>query len=502
MEACARAGRDARAAHPRRVEPDRRRRSAGGAAPDAAYWRRHLREPVRFADGIASLHRDGYRDFPRGRPAPDADRAGAAVAARSTARILLTSLRRGKDDWHELMHSLAALYVRGARVDWAGVDRPYGIRARRCRPIRSSAARSGSHRRHRARIGRPPCRAAPHALLGASLATAVPIFETMLSAQRPAYLGEHRVQGAALVAGPVFLEMAQACAHELRGPANRAVEQFVIREPLVLPEAGRMVQLHFAPEPDGALPFSVHSRTSDGSGDWQLHATGRLVSATAASAYGGAQTPLHQIEQALGAASPCDPYYEKLAGLGIQLGRVLPQPQAGTATPPRGAGVAGPAAGMRSDAVCWAHPGLLDGALQAVGLCVPQSEGGSEIYLLTEIDRVELAGPLPAQLLCHARLHDAHEPQPAQWRADVTLRANDGTVLGVIHGATLRRASRDALSRAVGAASDNGSVLPGRLGTGAGVAACIHDAAGAGAVHAARTGPVRIARGRARRLDL
>ena len=29
-----------------------------GGAQDAIYWRRHLREPVRFADGLASLHRD------------------------------------------------------------------------------------------------------------------------------------------------------------------------------------------------------------------------------------------------------------------------------------------------------------------------------------------------------------------------------------------------------------------------------------------------------------
>ena len=71
-----------RAAHPGRVEPDRRRALPVRRCPDAVYWRRHLREPVRFADGIASLHRDGYRGFPRGRPAPDVDRAGTAFAAR------------------------------------------------------------------------------------------------------------------------------------------------------------------------------------------------------------------------------------------------------------------------------------------------------------------------------------------------------------------------------------------------------------------------------------
>ena len=40
----------------------------------------------------------------------------------------LTSLRRGKDDWSELLGSLGELHVRGVQVDWDGVDRPYSRR--------------------------------------------------------------------------------------------------------------------------------------------------------------------------------------------------------------------------------------------------------------------------------------------------------------------------------------------------------------------------------------
>ncbi len=41
------------------------------------------------------------------------------------AKLLLGSLRRGKDDWRELMTSLGKLYARGAKLDFAGVDRAY-----------------------------------------------------------------------------------------------------------------------------------------------------------------------------------------------------------------------------------------------------------------------------------------------------------------------------------------------------------------------------------------
>jgi acyl transferase domain-containing protein/SAM-dependent methyltransferase len=99
----------------------------GGAAPDALYWRRHMREPVRFADGIKALYGDGYHTFLEVGPHPTL----IALAQQSLPEhgiCLLTSLRRGKDDWSELLTSLADLHVNGVPVDWAGVDRPYARR--------------------------------------------------------------------------------------------------------------------------------------------------------------------------------------------------------------------------------------------------------------------------------------------------------------------------------------------------------------------------------------
>ena len=97
---------------------------AGWGRTDALYWRRHMREPVRFADGINALYGDGYRIFLEVGPHPTL----MALAQRSLPEretLCLTSLRRGKDDWRELLTSLADLHVHGVRVDWAGVDRPY-----------------------------------------------------------------------------------------------------------------------------------------------------------------------------------------------------------------------------------------------------------------------------------------------------------------------------------------------------------------------------------------
>ena len=95
-----------------------------GAAPDPLYWRRHMREPVRFADGIKKLHGDGYRIFLEVGPHPTLI-ALAQQSLPESGTHLLTSLRRGKDDWSELLNSLGKLHVHGVPIDWAGVDRPY-----------------------------------------------------------------------------------------------------------------------------------------------------------------------------------------------------------------------------------------------------------------------------------------------------------------------------------------------------------------------------------------
>ena len=98
-----------------------------GVAPDAIYWRRHMREPVRFADGIKALRDDGFRIFLEVGPHPTL-LALARESLPEEGNLFLTSLRRGKQDWNELLASLADLHVHGVPVDFAGFDRPYARR--------------------------------------------------------------------------------------------------------------------------------------------------------------------------------------------------------------------------------------------------------------------------------------------------------------------------------------------------------------------------------------
>ena len=91
------------------------------AAPDKFYWRRHLREPVRFGDGMLAL---GKLDCG---PFSSSDHTRCCCRSRKSA-----SETKGKSapGWRRsigksrmstsITEMLAALYLAGRRIDWTG----------------------------------------------------------------------------------------------------------------------------------------------------------------------------------------------------------------------------------------------------------------------------------------------------------------------------------------------------------------------------------------------
>jgi acyl transferase domain-containing protein len=97
---------------------------AGDEVTQPSYWRRHARLPVQFAGGMGALHKLGHRVFVELGPHPTLLGMGRACVL-DEAGVWVASMRRGREDWRELLGSVAALYARGVDVDWTGFDRDY-----------------------------------------------------------------------------------------------------------------------------------------------------------------------------------------------------------------------------------------------------------------------------------------------------------------------------------------------------------------------------------------
>ena len=91
-------------------------------APDVDYWRQCPLATVRFEEGLADLHQDGYRDFLIIGP----DATLVPVTKRclpEESNLFLASARSDEEDWRDIANTLAQLYARGMTINWAGSQR-------------------------------------------------------------------------------------------------------------------------------------------------------------------------------------------------------------------------------------------------------------------------------------------------------------------------------------------------------------------------------------------
>ncbi|WP_051926434.1 type I polyketide synthase [Streptomyces durhamensis] len=82
----------------------------------AAYWVRHVRDAVRFADGVARLDEQGVRTYLE--LGPGGVLTSMARAGADHESLLVPALRARRPEAQALLAAVAALYVHGVEPDW------------------------------------------------------------------------------------------------------------------------------------------------------------------------------------------------------------------------------------------------------------------------------------------------------------------------------------------------------------------------------------------------
>ncbi|MER8114435.1 type I polyketide synthase [Streptomyces sp. NPDC094031] len=334
-----------------------------------SYWVRHVREAVRFADGVRTLHELGVTRFVEIGPG-----GVLSALAQGCADDIVTvpTLRADRPEPYAITAALGLLHTYGVSPDWQAllpggrrVDLPtYAFQRERYWldvPRASGDVRAA---------GLGP---ADHPLLGAAITTADSdgvLLTGLLSLETHPWLADHAVHGTVLLPGTAFVELAiRACDETGCG----WIEDLALEFPLVVPEReGVTLQVAVGAEDEwGRRQLSVHSRT--GAGPWLRHATGVLSSASAPPAVDPGSWPP-------AGAEPVDltDFYAGTAAVGLEYGplfqglrsvwRAGDDVYAEVELPEE------PAA----DATAFAlHPALLDAALHALaaGGLVPLDDG-------------------------------------------------------------------------------------------------------------------------------
>ncbi|MEU5789028.1 type I polyketide synthase [Micromonospora purpureochromogenes] len=258
---------------------------------DPDYWVRHVREAVRFADGVTALHQAGATTFLE--LGPDAALTPMIEGILTDDVTVVSSLRRGHDEHRQALAALARLHVTGTTVDWTAllpqttrtIDLPTYLFQRRrywLNPL-PPAGDVGS-------VGLDPI---GHPLLGA----AVPAADTdrvvltgRLAVDRQRWLADHEILGAVLLPGTGFVELAVRAGDHV---GCGRVEELTHRAPMILPGRGAVAVQVVVGSPDdhGVRQIGIHSRPEGGDGGWTLHATGAIAPTAAPATWDLTQWP-------------------------------------------------------------------------------------------------------------------------------------------------------------------------------------------------------------------
>ncbi|MFI1292702.1 SDR family NAD(P)-dependent oxidoreductase, partial [Streptomyces sp. NPDC020792] len=344
----------------------------------AEYWVRHVREAVRFADGVATLEEQGVTTFLELGP----DGVLSAMAQESLTgdeAVTIPVLRKDRDEETTVVAALARLHTGGLRIDWSALFAGTGA-GRAELPTYAfqhqwfwPAAPLGGGDVRAAGLG-----SAEHPLLGAAVELAAGegvLFTGRLALHSHPWLADHAVDGTVLLPGTALLEMAVRAGDEV---GSDRVEELTITAPLVLPERGAVqVQVAVeAPDAAGRRVVGVYARP-EGTGDtaWSQHAAGVLAPAGSGPAPAALDTTVWPPEGA--EAVDADGCYEEFAEAGFAYGPLF---QGLRAAWRRGdewfAEVALPEGTENTVAGFGLHPALFDSALHAL-LLTPAADGGT-----------------------------------------------------------------------------------------------------------------------------
>ncbi|MFI1539759.1 type I polyketide synthase [Streptomyces anandii] len=353
-----------------------------GAVADAeeittpGFWVRHVREAVRFLDGVRTLEAANVTTYVE--LGPDGVLSAMAqdcVSEDEThAHVFVPVLRKGMAETDSAATALAVAHVRGVPVAWGEVYAGTGTAGTGAGQV-DLPTYPFQRERYWLDSGRPVgdvasagLGAAGHPLLGAAVALADTdgfLLTGRLALDTHPWLADHAVMGSVLLPGTAFVELAVRAGDQV---GCDHLEELTLQAPLVLSTtAGAQIQLSVgAPDGSGRRSLSVYSRSEEAPADapWTRHAEGVLTTSAAATVDDLTAWPP---EGAV--AVPLDGLYEGLAAAGLTYGPVF---QGVRAAWRRGEEIfaeveLGEEQGAQAGSY-GLHPALLDSALHILGL--------------------------------------------------------------------------------------------------------------------------------------
>ncbi len=249
-------------------------------ATDPAYWVSHARQPVRFADAVATLKEQGATTYLELGPDAVLTAMATGTLAEDENAALIPTLREGRDEPEAIVLALGASWAAGAKLDrealFAGtgatrVPLPTYPFQRQRFWLDPTSGGSDPSAIGQAATGHPLLSAAIEDPEGESI-----LLTGRISLQSHPWLADHAAAGTVLLPGAALVELALEAGARA---GCKAIEELTLPAPLLLPESGGVrLQVKVGPPGEaGGREVSIHSRPDADEAQWSCNARGILA---------------------------------------------------------------------------------------------------------------------------------------------------------------------------------------------------------------------------------
>jgi acyl transferase domain-containing protein/surfactin synthase thioesterase subunit/acyl carrier protein len=290
------------------------------AAPDPLYWRRHLRESVRFGEGMLALAELGCRTFVEVGPHPVLlPIAQVCLGPKARSAAWSASLNRQKPDAAAIAEMLAALYRAGHDVNWTAVHADASWRRI---PLPTYPFQRKRHWIEDNPVHEQPRIVAdrPHPLVGTRInsATDQVCYETRYGVHHASFLSDHKLAGSIVLPTTVELEAATVLGRMHFATSQVSFDDAMHHKAMSFCNGeDRTVRMSVTSLKSDRASFKLISADTEDPTVWHTHMTGTLRKSEAPSEL---TFSMKELQDRCTQTMPVADFYGRLDRLGFEYG--------------------------------------------------------------------------------------------------------------------------------------------------------------------------------------
>ena len=413
------------------------RLAAGHELTNPRYWRRHVRETVRFCDSVNALYNEGARLLVEIGPDGTATAMGRRCLDAPDVNWL-QSLKADEGEWARMLATLGTLYANGVAVRWDAFDRDYARTKISLPPYPFQRERFWSDA-VRPRTG--AVAAVEWTPIGQRLhspALADTVYQSEIGISVWPSLSDHRVGGASLVPASLFVDMAFAA-----DPGRTVIADLKVHAPLVVAEGERrLMQFVLSKADDSFSIVSAAPVDAAGDPDWVRHATGLLPRSPGDSDRSSPAAVVNRdaIETTGFNRIDGEAFYGGLAARGMEMRTRFKAVRRVWHHGNEAIGEIEVPSVALAEGIAWQlHPVLLDACIQVAAVALPES-ASDQSHLFVGFGRLVIHQRGVTRAWSHIRLRANERGESDVVVADIALADDAGDGIAEIEGVTFKRA--------------------------------------------------------------